>query len=59
MFSKTAFLNIVQYMFYGASSFNQNLCSRVFPAMHKSFMFEGTSCPYELNDPPEYVCYLC
>jgi len=52
------FLNNVQYMFNGASSFNQNLCSWVFPLIDKSGMFDGTSCQYPLNDPA-YACYEC
>jgi len=52
----------MEWMFYYASSFNQNLCSWVFPSYDSwriSSMFDGTSCPYKSNDPPEYACYEC
>ena len=53
------FSNNVQYMFYNANAFNQNLCSWSFPSYWKESMFQYTSCPYEFNDPPEYACYAC
>jgi len=52
------FLNNVQYMFYLASAFNQNLCSWSFPSF-KYNIFYYTSCPYESNNPPGHACYKC
>jgi len=55
------FLNNVQYMFYNASAFNQNLCSWSFPSYDSSrisYMFNGTSCQYK-NVPPAYACDAC
>jgi len=48
-------------MFYGASSFNQNLCSWSFPSSYNDHMFEVTSCPYSSSfyDPPAFACYAC
>ena len=53
------FSNNVQGMFYGASAFNQSLCSWVFSSIYISNMLMGTSCPYQSIDPPAYACYEC